>query len=543
MSTVFRPRRTVRRAFSCVVLLLLGIPTVLSVHLSASLAARSNAVAPAADSVYTFGNAQLATGSPLTDLRAAVVGLAATRDGGGYWLVAADGGIFAFGDAPFDGSMGATRLNRPVVGMAAVPNGGGYWLVAADGGIFAFGGAPFLGSMGGRPLIAAITGMASTPDGDGYWMVAADGGVFAFGDARFAGSMGGTHLNRPVVGMAATPDGGGYWLVATDGGIFAFGNAPFFGSMGGAPLNEPVSGMAATPNGGGYWLVATDGGIFAFGDAPFEGSAGGAPRGAPVVGLAATPDGEGYWLVTGGIEWDPSGQSMPLGDLPGWHQVFADDFANDAYPIGTFTGCDAKGCASTPFVPWGSQPDGQPDTSGNCVSDPSQTLSITQGVMNIYIHTNPEDVCMADSVVPELPDQTYGMYSVRFRSDAVPGYKGVFLLWPDDGVHGEVDFPEGNLDDSLKAFLHVTAGGEVVGRWASSATWTSWHTATLQWTPTSVTFVLDGTVLGVDTVDVPQTPMQWHLKAESELLGAPKPPAGAAGTMQIDWATVYTYAP
>ena len=27
-------------------------------------------------------------------------------------------------------------LNQPVVGMAATKDGGGYWLVAADGGIF-----------------------------------------------------------------------------------------------------------------------------------------------------------------------------------------------------------------------------------------------------------------------------------------------------------------------------------------------------------------------------------------------------------------------
>jgi hypothetical protein len=33
-----------------------------------------------------------------------VVGMAATADENGYWLVAADGGIFAFGDARFFGS-------------------------------------------------------------------------------------------------------------------------------------------------------------------------------------------------------------------------------------------------------------------------------------------------------------------------------------------------------------------------------------------------------------------------------------------------------
>jgi len=45
--------------------------------------------------------------------------MAATPDGGGYWLVASDGGVFNFGDAGFFGSMGGTHLNAPVVGMTA----------------------------------------------------------------------------------------------------------------------------------------------------------------------------------------------------------------------------------------------------------------------------------------------------------------------------------------------------------------------------------------------------------------------------------------
>jgi hypothetical protein len=47
------------------------------------------------------------------------VGMAATPSGGGYWLVASDGGIFSFGDARFFGSTGSLVLTRPVVGMAS----------------------------------------------------------------------------------------------------------------------------------------------------------------------------------------------------------------------------------------------------------------------------------------------------------------------------------------------------------------------------------------------------------------------------------------
>jgi len=74
------------------------------------------------------------------------VGIAATPDGQGYWLVASDGGVFTFRDAAFYGSTGAVHLNEPIVGIAATPDGQGYWLVASDGGVFTFGDASFMGS-------------------------------------------------------------------------------------------------------------------------------------------------------------------------------------------------------------------------------------------------------------------------------------------------------------------------------------------------------------------------------------------------------------
>jgi hypothetical protein len=221
-------------------------------------------------------------------LNSPVVGIAATADKRGYWLVGGDGGIFAYGDAPFLGSMGGQPLNKPIVGIAASSDGTGYWEVAADGGVFSFGDAHFYGSMGGKPLNQPIVGIAASPDGKGYWEVAADGGVFSFGDAEFEGSTGAIALNQPIVGMSATSNGQGYWMVAKDGGIFAFGDAPFFGSKGGTVLNAPVVAMLAAPDSGGYLLVAKDGGIFAFGDAGYFGSLGGRQLSAPVVAIGGT---------------------------------------------------------------------------------------------------------------------------------------------------------------------------------------------------------------------------------------------------------------
>jgi hypothetical protein len=233
---------------------------------------------------------------------ATAVGMAATPDGGGYWLAWSSGDVTTHGDAPSYGSASTFNLAQPITHIVSTPDGRGYWLVAADGGTFAFGTAGFYGSMGGTHLNKPVVDMAPTPDGRGYWLVASDGGIFAFGDAVFRGSLGGLTLNKPVVGIAADNATRGYWLVASDGGIFAIG-APFFGSTGSLSLNKPVNGMAATLTDRGYLFVASDGGIFAFGDAAFHGSTGGLTLNKPIVGMSIDPATGGYWLVgsDGGI--------------------------------------------------------------------------------------------------------------------------------------------------------------------------------------------------------------------------------------------------
>ena len=75
-----------------------------------------------------------------------------TPDGGGYWLVASDGGIFAYGDAGFYGSTGRHRTSTSrSSAWRPRPTAAGYWLVASDGGIFAYGDADVLRLGGRRP--------------------------------------------------------------------------------------------------------------------------------------------------------------------------------------------------------------------------------------------------------------------------------------------------------------------------------------------------------------------------------------------------------
>ena len=234
---------------------------------------------------------------------------------------------------------------------------------------------------------------------------------------------------------------------------------------------------------------------------------------------------------------------MPRGDLPGWHQIFAEDFATSA-PVGSFPGPVYQS-------KWGVYPDGWHDTSRNGTYYPSKVLSVANGVLNMYIHTETINGVATHCVAapwPKLPTgsgQIYGRYSLRFHIDPVPGYKTAWLLWPDSNVWpagGEIDFPEGNLDKNISAFMHYAnpAGGQSAFS-TSVPEAGAWHVATIEWGPGKVSFYLDGVVVGTATIMVPTDSMHWVLQTETQLSGGP-PTNTAAGNVQIDWAVMYSRA-
>ena len=217
-------------------------------------------------------------------------------------------------------------LNKPIVGMAATPDGKGYWLVASDGGIFTYGDATFYGSTGGMPPQQAHRGHGGHPRrqgllagglrrrdlqlrrrqllrlhrrpctstspswawrppptarATGWWPPTAGSSPTATprstarpaacpqqahrrhgGHPRRQGLLAGglrrrdLHLRRrrllrldrrhrpstsPSSAWRRPRTAGGYWLVASDGGIFNYGDAAFYGSTGGTPSTSPSS--------------------------------------------------------------------------------------------------------------------------------------------------------------------------------------------------------------------------------------------------------------------------------------------------------------
>lgn len=240
----------------------------------------------------------------------------------------------------------------------------------------------------------------------------------------------------------------------------------------------------------------------------------------------------------------PSGQAMPVGDLPGWKQVFTDDFTTDV-PLGSFP--------SSVSAKWSAYPDGWKDTSKNGTYYPSKVVSIQNGVMNLYLHTE-NGVHMVAAPVPVIPGATgsegglqYGRYAIRFKADSLPCYKTAWLLWPDSEVwprDGEIDFPEGNLDGTINAYMHWMNGtsGNDQDAYATTSTYSSWHTAVIEWNPVQTNFILDGVTIGSSTSNIPSTPMHWVIQTETGLNGC-VPSNTTAGNVQIDWVAAYAYAP
>ena len=124
-------------------------------------------------------------------------------------------------------------MNAPIVGMVPSADGGGYFMVGADGGVFTFGDAKFEGSC---PAIGGCAGGAAVavmPDatGNGYWVVTAGGDVYPFGDAASYGEPG--LLGVPVAAAVRSGDGGGYYILYPNGVVYAYGDAMNYGSANG----------------------------------------------------------------------------------------------------------------------------------------------------------------------------------------------------------------------------------------------------------------------------------------------------------------------
>lgn len=305
--------------------------------------------------------------------------------------------------------------------------------------------------------------------------------------------------------------------------------------------HDPRSDHDADPDVSG-WSALDTGTAAAHGAAPAHG-VGTARHGVPVrrgrrrvaVAVGALVLAAGVFAVatlTGNQDAvDPSGATMPSSDTGGWKRVFAEDFA-DGTPNGGF---------EEAYRDRFSVYHGFADTAGTGRYQAS-ALSAHDGMLDMRLRTTAGGTPLAGGIVPLVDGrwggQTSGRYSVRMKSDDVPGYGVAVLLWSDENVwsDGEVDFPEGALGGSADLNVHcLEAPTQKCVQYRTGASLRAWHTYTIEWTPSRMSFLVDDAVVGTTTSSIPTSRM--HLVVQAGSLEG-RPPASSAGSLLIDWMTI-----
>jgi hypothetical protein len=236
----------------------------------------------------------------------------------------------------------------------------------------------------------------------------------------------------------------------------------------------------------------------------------------------------------------PSGQAMPIGNLPGWHQVLADDFAGT-----TLSGS------------WNADR-GQPGGDPAGWWDPSH-VTVGDGLLTLRTYPDPTACvllwgCTAinDEVSGGLKStlaQVYGKYLVRFRMDRGAGVALAALLRPaDDSWPPEIDFAEDNGADPPTtdyATLHYGAADTQITD-AVDVNLSQWHTLGVVWTRGELVYTLDGRDWAtVRDGGVPSSPMRLAVQTQAWGGGDSWEQSVNGGTpaevdMQVDWIVAYS---
>ncbi|HZG89252.1 MAG TPA: glycoside hydrolase family 16 protein, partial [Pseudonocardia sp.] len=231
-------------------------------------------------------------------------------------------------------------------------------------------------------------------------------------------------------------------------------------------------------------------------------------------------------LRTARVALDPA---VPAGSeaavLGGWPLIAADEF-------------DAPVLDPASWFPYTG------GAAGGNGSRSEDSLSVADGVLTVTARG------LQSGGAAWSPDQTYGRWEVRARTEAGAGYRPAVLLWPDaedwpEG--GEIDFLDtpdpGRTETNFVVHFgkqNSQVGSTVVGDF------TEWHTYAVEWTPEHIAGFIDGQEVfrTTDPAHIPTRPM--HLVVQQDVgpsadgwtpaLDGSTPPEVR---MKIDWVRVY----
>jgi outer membrane protein OmpA-like peptidoglycan-associated protein len=226
--------------------------------------------------------------------------------------------------------------------------------------------------------------------------------------------------------------------------------------------------------------------------------------------------------------WEPSGEAPPGPNaLPGYAESYVNDFTGSSLPTGwnIFTG-EPGGDAGAQWA--------------------SSHVVVGGGVLDLNASQDPtyNGEWVTGGLCQCGVSHTYGAYFVRSRLTGA-GPTQVELLWPvGHSWPPEIDFNEtyGSTDSSM-ATLHYTSSNDQIHR-SVSIDMTQWHTWGVIWTPTSVTYTVDGNVWGVvnDASAIPNAPMTLDIQQQTWCSSNFACPTSNQSTY-VDWVAEYTPTP
>lgn len=287
---------------------------------------------------------------------------------------------------------------------------------------------------------------------------------------------------------------------------------------------------------------------------------------------------------------------LPAGNIPGWQNIFADDFsytyavgAIDSgqngvlkstspayaelkdrftfYPDGWSTSHDGEIDAKSPNEP-GYIAQGQPGYPAMWPAivskyQPTKTISFANSVARIRLHSESVggvNTAFGAVIKPILAGGynmgPYGRVSFRMRSTNVLTAAGVDLSatnnttapnlywnWVPLGIdsgnwpgNGEFDFPEGGIDRPVAGNYHPAASTNQTYHVNSGESPYQWNIFTWEWTPGRFRWLVNN-VVRLDTTDrVPTLATAFLFQAESDW----RQPTGE-GTIEIDWVSMWSY--
>ena len=224
---------------------------------------------------------------------------------------------------------------------------------------------------------------------------------------------------------------------------------------------------------------------------------------------------------------EPSSMAPPPANaMSGYQQSYVTDFSGSSLPSGwsTFAG----------------SPGGDPGTRWQA----SQVV-VGNGVLqlNASYDASLQQWVTGGTCDCSLP-QTYGAYFVRSRMTG-PGPTVVELLWPASGHSWppEIDFNE-TFGPSVTSMASVHYGANNIADHRSiSMDMTQWHTWGVVWSPSAVTYVVDGKVWGVVNApnEIPNIPMTLDIQQQTWCSSGFACPTAPQSTL-VDWAAIYTTA-